>query len=140
MAMTLEKLKKMKESGTLDDEEFKDMLQKYNLKDDEEQPDADPLAGLDDKTKAAVQRMIQSEKDRAVNKLGNEKKSELEDLKKQLEDLKKAKLTDEEQKELERKQKEDEWLRKNASFPRSRTSTLRRRSCRRYSWRATRMS
>lgn len=113
MAMTLEKLKKMLEAGTIDQDDYKDMLEKYGLKDE---PEEDPLKDLTDAQKAAIQKMIQSERDRATNKLGNDKKTEIEDLKKQLEDLKKEKLTDSERAEMDRKNREAELEKKEKAF------------------------
>lgn len=113
MAMTLDKLKKMLEAGTIDQDDYKDMMEKYGLKDD---PEDDPLKDLSDAQKAAIQKMIQSERDRATNKLGNDKKTEIEDLKKQLEELKKAKLTEDERAELDRKNRETELQKKEQAF------------------------
>lgn len=113
MAMTLDKLKKMLSAGTIDQDDYKDMLEKYGLKDE---PEDDPLKDLSDAQKAAIQKMIQSERDRATNKLGNDKKTEIEDLKKQLEDLKKEKLTETERAELDRKNRETELEKKERAF------------------------
>ena len=113
MAMTLDKLKKMLAAGTIDQDDYKDMLEKYGLK---EEPEDDPLKDLNEAQKAAVQKMIQSERDRATNKLGNEKKTEIEDLRKQLEDLKKEKLTESERAELDRKNRETELEKKERAF------------------------
>ena len=109
MAMTLDKLKKMLAAGTIDQEDYKDMLEK-------DEPEDDPLKDLSDAQKAAIQKMIQSERDRATNKLGNDKKNEIEDLKKQLEDLKKEKLTESERAELDRKNRETELEKKERAF------------------------
>lgn len=113
MAMTLDKLKKMLAAGTIDQDDYKDMLEKYGLK---EEPEEDPLKDLTDAQKAAVRKMIQSEKDRATNKLGNDKKTEIDDLKKQLEDLRKEKLTENERAELDRKNRETELEKKERAF------------------------
>ena len=111
--MTLDKLKKMLTAGTIDQDDYKDMLEKYGLKDE---PEEDPLKDLTDAQKAAVQKMIQSERDRATNKLGNDKKTEIDDLKKQLEDLKKEKLTETERAELDHKNRETELEKKERAF------------------------
>ena len=113
MAMTLDKLKKMLAAGTIDQDDYKDMLEKYGLKDE---PEDDPLKDLSDAQKAAVQKMIQSERDRATNKLGNDKKVEIEELRKQLEDLKKEKLSESERAELDRKNRETELAKKERAF------------------------
>ena len=113
MAMTLDKLKKMLAAGTIDQDDYKDMLEKYGLK---EEPEDDPLKDLNDAQKAAVQKMIQSERDRATNKLGNDKKVEIEELRKQLEELKKEKLTESERAELDRKNRETELEKKERAF------------------------
>jgi len=105
MAMTLDKLKKMLSAGTIDQDDYKDMLEKYGLKDE---PEDDPLKDLSDAQKAAIQKMIQSERDRATNKLGNDKKTEIEDLKKQ--------LTETERAELDRKNRETELEKKERAF------------------------
>ena len=112
------KLDELLKSGAVTEEEYKELLP--TCEDDAGEPDGagpdpeDPLAGLDEKTRAAVEKMLQSERDRAANRVGNAKKKELEDSKRQyeelktaLEELKKAKLTEDERKELERKEAAD---------------------------------
>lgn len=108
--MNLEKLKKMLESGAITQEEFDDMCEKLGLKEDEpeKKSDDDPLAGLDEKQKEAIQKLIQSERDRATNKLGNDKKSEIDKLKKDLKKLQEEKLTDEEKRKLEQDELEQQ--------------------------------
>lgn len=113
MAMTLEKLKKLLADKVIDEADYREMLEKYGLKDES---DEDPLSGLDEKTKAAIQKMIQSERDRTANRLGNEKKTELEALQKQLDELKKTKLTEDERAKLEQEQKQQELEKERREF------------------------
>lgn len=105
MAMTLEKLKKLKADGVIDQAEYEETLEKFGLKDDDKD---DPLAGLDDKTKAAIQKMLQSERDREANRVGNEKKGEIERLTKELETLRKEKLSDKELRDLDQQKLDDQ--------------------------------
>lgn len=114
MAMTLEKLKKLLADGVIDQTEYDESLEKFGLKD--EGGEDDPLAALDDKTKAAIQKMIQSERDRTANKLGNQNKTEMEALKEQLEKFKKEKLTDEERKAAEAEEQKAELERQKREF------------------------
>ena len=121
------KLDELLKSGAVTEEEYKELLP--TCEDDSGEPDdgesnpEDPLAGLDEKTRAAVEKMLQSERDRAANRVGNAKKKELEDSKRQyeelkaaLEELKKAKLTEDERKELERKEAADKLAAQQKEF------------------------
>lgn len=121
------KLDELLKGGAVTEEEYKDLLP--TCEDDTGEPDGgepepeDPLAGLDEKTRAAVEKMLQSERDRAANRVGNAKKKELEDSKRQyeelkaaLEELKKAKLTEDERKELERKEAADKLAAQQKEF------------------------
>ena len=121
------KLDELLKSGAVTEEEYKELLP--TCEDDTKEPDGgepnpeDPLAGLDEKTRAAVEKMLQSERDRAANRVGNAKKKELEDSKRQyeelkaaLEELKKAKLTEDERKELERKEAADKLAAQQKEF------------------------
>ena len=121
------KLDELLKSGAVTEEEYKDLLP--TCEDDTKEPDGgepnpeDPLAGLDEKTRAAVEKMLQSERDRAANRVGNAKKKELEDSKRQyeelkaaLEELKRAKLTEDERKELERKEAADKLAAQQKEF------------------------
>ena len=121
------KLDELLKSGAVTEEEYKELLP--TCEDDTGEPDGgepnpeDPLAGLDEKTRAAVEKMLQSERDRAANRVGNAKKKELEDSKRQyeelkaaLEELKKAKLTEDERKELERKEAADKLAAQQKEF------------------------
>ena len=120
------KLDELLKSGAVTEEEYKELLptcEDDTGEPDGEEPDADPLAGLDEKTRAAVEKMLQSERDRAANRVGNAKKKELEDSKRQyeelkaaLEELKKAKLTEDERKELERKEAADKLAAQQKDF------------------------
>ena len=98
--MTLEKLKKMLEDGTINQKEYDDMVEKLGLDDKDKDKDKDKK---DDDTKLPdnIQSLIQSAVDRATNKLGNENKT----LRKKLEDLRKEKLSDDEVKRLELSEK-----------------------------------
>ena len=104
--MNLEKLKKMLADGVITSEEYKELLEKFGLEDNEQE--ADPLDGLDDKTKAYVQKLLQSEKDREANRVGNAKKAEYDKLKNdKLSEDEKRKLEDEEKRRaLEKKERE----------------------------------
>ena len=104
--MNLEKLKKMLADGVITSEEYKELLEKFGLEDKE--PEADPLDGLDDKTKAYIQKLLQSEKDREANRVGNAKKAEYDKLKNdKLSEDEKRKLEDEEKRRaLEKKEHE----------------------------------
>lgn len=111
--MTLEKLKKLLADGVITQDEYTESIEKFGLKED---PEDDPLKNLDEKTKAAIQKMLQSERDRAANKVGNDKKGEIEGLKKQLEDLKKTKLTEDERKKFEQEQQQKEFEQQKRDF------------------------
>ena len=105
--MTLEKLKKMLEDGAINQKEFDEMVDKLGLsesKDDGKKDDKKDDNGLPENLK----KVIQSEVDRATNKLGNENKS----LREQLEALKKEKMDDDELKKYELEQKEKELAEK----------------------------
>ena len=104
--MNLEKLKKMLADGVITSEEYKELLEKFGLEDNE--PEADPLDGLDNKTKAYIQKLLQSEKDREANRVGNAKKAEYDKLKNdKLSEDEKRKLEDEEKRRaLEKKERE----------------------------------
>lgn len=105
--MTLEKLKELLEVGTITQEQFTELCEKYGFEvsgedepEEEEKPPAAPEQNPD------IETMIQKAIDRATNKLGNDNKK----LREQLEKLKKDKLTTEEQAELDRQEREQELL------------------------------
>lgn len=76
------KLDELLKGGAVTEEEYKELLP--TCESDTGEPDGgdpdpeDPLAGLDEKTRAAVEKMLQSERDRAANRVGNAKKKEQE--------------------------------------------------------------
>lgn len=112
--MNLEKLKKMLADGVITSEEYKELLEKFGLEDKE--PEADPLDGLDDKTKAYVQKLLQSEKDREANRVGNAKKAEYDALKAEYDKLKNDKLSEDEKRKLEDEEKRRALEKKEREF------------------------
>lgn len=102
MAMTLEKLKALLANKTIDQEDYDEAMKKYGFKEEEQKPD--PLEKLDKDTRDAIEKMLQSERDRAANKVGNDKKAEIEDLKKQLEDLKNKAMDEDQRKKYDDEQ------------------------------------
>ena len=104
------KLDELLKSGAVTEEDYKELLP--TCEDDTGEPDGgepnpeDPLAGLDEKTRAAVEKMLQSE----------DSKRQYEELKAALEELKKAKLTEDERKELERKEAADKLAAQQKEF------------------------
>ena len=112
--MNLEKLKKMLADGVITSEEYKELLEKFGLEDNEQE--ADPLDGLDDKTKAYVQKLLQSEKDREANRVGNAKKAEYDALKAEYDKLKNDKLSEDEKRKLEDEEKRRALEKKEREF------------------------
>ena len=101
--MTLAKLKKMLEDGTISQKEFDDLVEKLGLKEDDKDDKGkdDKEDKGKDKLPENIQALIQSAVDRATNKLGNENKK----LRESLEALRKEKLSDDEIKKLELEEK-----------------------------------
>lgn len=112
--MTLEKLKKMLADEVITQDEYKELLTKFNLEDDEPEPDL--MSGFDEKTKEYIQKLLQSERDRAANRVGNRKKAEYEALKADYEKLKNERLSEEEKRKLEDETKRKDLERKEKEF------------------------
>ena len=113
--MTLEKLKKMLADEVITQDEYKELLTKFNLEDDEPEPDL--MSGFDEKTKEYIQKLLQSERDRAANRVGNRKKAEYEALKADYEKLKNERLSEEEKRKLEDETKRKDLEEKKRNLP-----------------------
>lgn len=111
--MTLKKLKELLASKAIDQAEYDEAIKSFGLK-DEDKPD--PLEKLDKETREAVEKMLQSERDRAANKVGNDKKGEIEELKKQIEELKTKAMDDDQRKKYEDEQKAKEFEEQKKEF------------------------
>lgn len=101
--MTKEKLDALLESGSITQDEYNELMEKYGLNEPEPTPEPEPKPNNDDLDEK-LERIIQSKVDKITSKLGKENA----DLKKKLDKLQKAKLTDDELKQLEITEKENE--------------------------------
>ena len=101
--MNKEKLDSLLESGTITQEEYEDLLEKYGLKETEPKKEPEPKTD-DEDLDEKLEKLIQAKVDKITSKLGKEKA----ELQKKYDKLKKDKLSDDEAKELELSDKEKE--------------------------------